>query len=50
VTVALLALAACEDVNHPDIGDEINILVRRNDALVAPATERLVRYKRAVVP
>jgi hypothetical protein len=48
--LACLALAACEDVNHADIGDEINILVRRNDALVAPATERLARYKRAAVP
>jgi hypothetical protein len=37
-------------VNHADIGDEINILVRRNDALVAPATERLARYKRVAVP
>ena len=51
LAAALLStLAACEDINHPDIGDEINILVRRNDALVAPATERLARYKRAAVP
>jgi hypothetical protein len=47
---ASLLLLACEDVNHPDINDEINILVRRNDALVAPATERLARYRRAAVP
>jgi hypothetical protein len=50
LALASSLLAACEDVNHPDIGDEINILVRRNDALVAPATERLARYKRAAVP
>jgi hypothetical protein len=46
----LVGAAACEDVNHHDIGDEINILVRRNDALVAPATERLARYKRSAIP
>ncbi|HVZ74861.1 MAG TPA: HEAT repeat domain-containing protein [Polyangia bacterium] len=49
-----LALAlgsfGCEDVTHRDIGDEINILVRRDDALVAPATERLARYQRAAIP
>ncbi len=36
-----LAAAACEEVIHRDIGDEINILIRRNDQLVPPATERL---------
>jgi hypothetical protein len=47
----LSALAlACEDVSHRDIGDEINILVRRNDALVPPATERLAKYRRAALP
>jgi HEAT repeat protein len=49
-----LALAlgqlGCEDVTHRDIGDEINILVRRDDQLVAPATERLAAYKRAAIP
>ena len=52
VAGVLLALAAasCEEVNHRDIGDEINILVRRNDSLVAPATERLARYKRHAIP
>jgi hypothetical protein len=47
---AALAPAACEDVSHGDIGDEINILVRRNDQLVGPATERLAAYRRAAVP
>jgi hypothetical protein len=46
----MLAAAACEDVSHRDIGDEINILVRRNDALVAPATDRLARYRRHAIP
>jgi hypothetical protein len=45
-----LTLTACEDVSHGDIGDEINILVRRNDQLVGPATERLASYRRAAVP
>lgn len=46
----LTALSACEDVSHRDIGDEINILVRRDDQLVTPATERLARYRRAAIP
>ena len=41
---------ACEDRSHGDIGDEINILIRRNDALVPPATERLAAYGRKAVP
>jgi HEAT repeat protein len=45
-----VAAAACEGVSHRDIGDEINILVRRNDQLVAPATERLARYRRHAIP
>jgi hypothetical protein len=46
----LLLLPACEDVSHRDIGDEINILTRRNDQLVGPATERLAAYRRAAIP
>jgi hypothetical protein len=42
--------AGCEDGSHGDISDEINILVRRNDQLVPPATERLAAYKRAAIP
>jgi hypothetical protein len=49
-TLLLLAVPACEEVSHRDIGDEINILVRRDDQLVPPATDRLVRYKRAAIP
>jgi hypothetical protein len=41
---------ACEDRSHGDIGDEINILIRRNDALVPPATERLAAYGRKALP
>ena len=48
---ALASVAAgCEDANHRDIGDEINILVRRNDELVPPAIERLAAYRRAAIP
>jgi hypothetical protein len=43
-------LGACDDLSHQDIGDEINILVRRDDQLVPPATERLAAYKRRAVP
>ena len=42
--------AGCDDVSHQDIGDEINILVRRDDQLVPPATERLAAYKRRAIP
>ena len=43
-------VVACEEVSHRDIGDEINILVRRDDALVNPAIDRLARYKRSAIP
>ena len=46
---ALLGAASCDDHSHTDIGDEINILTRRNDALVPPATERLAAYGRKAV-
>jgi hypothetical protein len=45
-----LLLSACEDGSHRDIGDEINILTRRNDALVGPATTRLARFGRKAIP
>jgi hypothetical protein len=48
--VAVCSVVACEDRSHGDIGDEINILTRRNDALVPPATERLAAYGRKAVP
>lgn len=47
---AVSAGPACEDRSHGDIGDEINILIRRNDALVPPATERLAAYGRKALP
>lgn len=52
VAMALLAMvgaASCDDHSHTDIGDEINILTRRNDALVPPATDRLAGYGRKAV-
>lgn len=49
VVVAALA-SACDDGAHRDIQDEINILTRRNDALVPPATERLAKYGRLAIP
>jgi len=42
--------AACEDRSHRDMGDEINIVIRRNDALVPPAIARLAAYGRAAIP
>jgi hypothetical protein len=49
-TILLAASAGCEEVSHRDIGDEINILIRRDDQLVPPATERLARYRRTAIP
>jgi hypothetical protein len=46
----VLGGGACEEGAHRDIQDEINILTRRNDALVPPATERLAKYGRLAVP
>ncbi|HVV51229.1 MAG TPA: hypothetical protein VHO06_16285 [Polyangia bacterium] len=50
VALAAALLGACDDTAHTDIGDEINILVRRNDQLVPPAIERLAAYKRTAIP
>ena len=50
LALVLGATPACDDSSHRDIQDEINILTRRNDALVAPATDRLARYGRAAIP
>jgi hypothetical protein len=49
-TLASSAATGCETVSHRDIGDEINILIRRNDQLVPPATKRLAAFKRAAIP
>ena len=50
VAMLVCSVVACEDRSHGDIGDEINILTRRNDALVPPATDRLAAYGRKAVP
>src|SRR5205814_10720795 len=50
VLAALAAGAGCDDTSHRDLQDEINILTRRNDALVGPATQRLARYGREAIP
>jgi hypothetical protein len=48
--MVLAASAGCEEVSHRDIGDEINILIRRDDQLVPPAIDRLARYRRSAIP
>jgi hypothetical protein len=50
LALAAPLLGACDDVSHQDIGDEINTLVRRDDQLVPPATERLAAYQRRAIP
>ena len=48
--IGCLVSAGCEERSHRDIQDEINILTKRNDALVPPATGRLARYGRLAIP
>ena len=49
--VFLLAMiSSCEDGSHRDIQDELNLLTRRNDALVPPAIVRLSKYGRMAIP
>lgn len=48
--LAGFAGGACEETAHRDIQDEINILTRRDDALVPPATERLARIGKLAIP
>jgi hypothetical protein len=48
--VAAATATACEEGAHREIQDEINILTRRNDALVPPATDRLARFGRLAIP
>ncbi len=50
LSVAALGGAGCDDNSHRDLQDEINILTRRNDALVGPATQRLARFGREAIP
>jgi len=49
LTAAALA-GGCDDDSHRNLQDEINILTRRNDPLVPPATQRLARYGREAIP
>jgi hypothetical protein len=49
IAIVATVVVACEDGSYRDIGDEINILTRRNDALVPPATERLAGFGRKAV-
>jgi hypothetical protein len=50
LAVLAAASSACEESGHRDIQDEINILIKRNDALVPPATDRLARFGRLAIP
>jgi hypothetical protein len=50
LALALLLAAACEDTSYRDIGSEIKLLTTRTDALVAPAIQRLAKYRRRAVP
>jgi HEAT repeat protein len=45
-----LLLAACEDTAYRDVGAEIKLLTTRTDALVAPAIQRLAKYRKRAVP
>jgi hypothetical protein len=41
---------ACDETYHREVSDEINILTRRQDALVPPAIDRLVKIGAKAVP
>jgi len=48
---ALTAVAGgCDETYHREVSDEINILTRRQDALVPPALDRLVKIGAKAVP
>lgn len=49
---ALLVATAtgCEDTSYRDIGAEISLLVKRDDAFVPPAIKRLGAYGRRAIP
>jgi hypothetical protein len=48
--VTCLVTVGCEERSHRDIQDEINILTKRNDVLVPPATARLAHFGRLAIP
>jgi hypothetical protein len=50
VCALLVVAVSCEESAHRDIQDEVNILTRRNDALVPAATGRLARHGRLAIP
>jgi len=50
LSLSALIASACEEISHHDIGDEINILIRLDDQMVAPAIDRLARYRRRAIP
>jgi hypothetical protein len=45
-----LLAAGCDDLSYRDIGRDINVLTKRNDALVPPARDRLVAQGRRALP
>jgi len=48
--LAVTFVAGCEETYHREVSDEINILTRRQDALVPPALERLVKIGPKAIP
>lgn len=45
-----LAAAACEDTSYRQIGGEINLLTKRDDALVPPSVARLAAFGPRALP
>jgi hypothetical protein len=45
-----LATGACEDTSYRDIGAEISLLTKRDDAFVPPAIKRLAAYGKRAIP
>ena len=50
LVAAGLWAGACEDTSYRDIGAEIGLLTKRDDALVPPSVQRLASYGRRALP
>ncbi len=48
--LAVAFTAACEDTSYRDIGSEISLLTKRDDAFVPPAIKRLAAYGPRAIP
>ena len=50
LAIGLAGLLGCEDMSFRDIGADINVIARRDDALVARSTKSLGRFGSKAIP